>query len=159
MPIIRTYGCPECNYVMEAVLDSSQWDDPPPSCPRCDEREMAQQFKPVAIGGSVRSKAVALAEKIAAEDYNVANIQTTGKEGLRPKVRYKDEGSVTPSAWTGPSAQQYQMNKEALETAVRLGRETRLKYGSGLDVLQNALKTGAQPDLIANSKKISPRIW
>jgi hypothetical protein len=162
MPIIRTYGCPECNHVMDVVLDSSQWDDPPPSCPRCDEREqsMQQQFKPVAIGGSNRSKAVAIAQDIAATDYGVADIQTRTKEGIAPKVRYKDERPHQPaSQWAGPTSTTLNLGREALETAVAIGRETRLKYGSGLDVLHGALAAGTQPDLIANSKKNAIKVW
>jgi hypothetical protein len=45
-----------------------------------------------------------------------------------------------------------------LEAAVTEGRQTRLKYGSGLDVLQAHLKSGAQPDLIELSKRRSPRV-
>jgi hypothetical protein len=48
--------------------------------------------------------------------------------------------------------------REALEAAVAGGRQTRLKYGSGLDVLQANLKSGAQPDLIELSKRRSPRV-
>jgi hypothetical protein len=156
MPIIRTYGCPECSHVMDVVLDSSQWDDPPPSCPQCDAREagMQQQFKPVAIGGSTRARAVSIAQDIAANDYKVADIQTYS-DGV-PKVRYKDESPrQKPAAWGAAS-----VNANAtLETAIAIGRETRLKYGNGLDVLQGALASGAQPDLIANSKKQSIKIW
>jgi hypothetical protein len=46
---------------------------------------------------------------------------------------------------------------EMFEAAVASGRQTRLKYGSGLDVLQANLKSGAQPDLIELSKRKSPR--
>lgn len=162
MPIIRTYGCPECSHIMDVVLDSSQWDDPPPSCPMCDAREsgqMQQQFKPVAITGSHRAKATEIAQKIAVEDYNVADINVQGYQGVRNKVRYKDDsGQVMPANW-GTSAEAKQMQTATLETAIALGRETRLKYGSGLDVLHSALKSGAQPDLIANSKKQSIKIW
>ena len=155
MPIVRTYGCPECNHIMEVTLTAEQWDDPPPDCPRCAawdfEHPTQQIFKPPAIGGSNRSKAVAVAEKIAAEDYNVANMNTEGKEGHTPKVRYKDAAVVTPSTWG--------IAQEALQSAITAGRESRLKYGSGLDVLQHTLKTGDQPDLIELSKKRSARIW
>lgn len=166
MPIIRTYGCPECSYVMDVVLDASQWDDPPPSCPKCDERdvekaqEMQQHFKPPAIGGSNRSKAVRLAEQIASEDYGVANFQAEGKQGHPAKVRYKDQSDqVQRGVWTGPNAAAYQVSQQTLETAVKLGRENRLKHGNGLDILQSTLKSGDMPDLIEVSKKRSTRIW
>jgi hypothetical protein len=158
MPIIRTYGCPECSHVMDVVLDSSQWDEPPPECPRCNaydlQEPMQQQFKPVAIGGSNRARAVSIAQDIAANDYKVADIQTYS-DGV-PKVRYKDESPrQKPAAWGAAS-----VNANAtLETAIAIGRETRLKYGNGLDVLHSALASGAQPDLIANSKKQSIKIW
>jgi putative FmdB family regulatory protein len=160
MPITRTYACPECNHMLEVVLSAEQWDDPPPSCPRCDARETQQVFKPPAIGGSARSRAVSIAEEIAANDYKVANIHAEGRPGGTPKVRYKDTTpGVAPSTWTGPNAAEYQLGQSALQTAISLGRETRLKYGSGLDILKHNLETGAQPDLIEQSKKKSPRIW
>jgi hypothetical protein len=40
-----------------------------------------------------------------------------------------------------------------------LGRQTRREHGDGLDVLQHSLKTGAQPDLIAISKRRSMKVW
>ena len=40
-----------------------------------------------------------------------------------------------------------------------IGRETRIKHGNGLDVLQGALKSGAQPDLIEASKRRSMKVW
>lgn len=160
MPIIRTYGCPECNHVMEVTLSAEQWDDPPPSCPECDRRETQQVFKPPAITGSPRARAVSIAEQIAAEDYKVANIHAEGREGHAPKVKYKDDSpGVRPSAWTGPNAREMQMSQEALQTAIALGRDTRLKYGNGLDILRHNLETGVQPDLIELSKKKSARIW
>lgn len=160
MPIIRTYGCPECFHQMEVVLNAEQWDDPPPSCPECDRREMAQQFKPVAIGGSHRSRAVAIAEDIAANDYHVSDFTASGKEGHRAKVRYKDDtGNVQTGKWTGPNAREMQMSQEALQTAVAIGRETRLKYGNGLDILKHTLASGEQPDLIEVSKRRSAKVW
>lgn len=142
------------------MLSSEQWDDPPPSCGACDARETQQVFKPPAIGGSHRSKAVALAEQIASEDYGVANMSIEGYGGVRNKVRYKDTTpGVAPSSWTGPDAHQMQLGQGALEAAIALGRQTRLKYGSGLDILKHNLETGAQPDLIEISKKRSARIW
>ena len=163
MPIIRTYGCPECGYLTDVVLDSADWDAPPPVCPRCNaydlEQSMQQQFKPVAIGGSNRSKAVAIAQEIASQDYGVADFNAVAREGETPKVRYKDAPPPTASQWAGPTSTTMRIGQEALETAIALGRETRLKYGSGLDVLHSALKAGTQPDLIANSKKNAIKVW
>jgi putative FmdB family regulatory protein len=151
MPIVRTYACAECNHMMDVVLSADDWDAPPPECPKCQEREMRQEFRPVAIGGSVRSRAVALAEDIAANDYHVADMSSRG-EGERAKVRYKDQtAGIVPSNWAGAQGM--------LEQAITIGRDTRLRHGNGLDVLQSALKTGAQPDLIAASKRRAIKVW
>jgi len=120
---------------------------------------MQQEFKPVALGGSNRSRAVAIAQEIASQDYGVSDFNAVAREGEVPKVRYKDSSEIPKSQWTGPSATKLQLGREALETAIALGRETRLKYGSGLDVLHSALKAGTQPDLIANSKKNAIKVW
>jgi len=113
---------------------------------------MGQDYKPPAIVGSTRARAVAEAERIAAEDYGVSNMWIEGKEGVRNKVEYKEKAKVfPPSAWNG--------NREVLEGAIAVGRQTRQQYGSGLDVLQNALKSGAQPDLIENSKRRMKDRW
>ena len=151
MPIVRTYACAECNHIMDVVLSSDDWDAPPPDCPACEAREMRQEFRPVAIGGSNRSRAVALAQDIAEKDYNVADMKVEGKQGGKPTVRYKDQTGIAPSSWTSPHGM--------LEQAIAIGRQTRLQHGSGLDVLQHALKTGAQPDLIAESKKRLIKVW
>jgi hypothetical protein len=164
---------------MEVTLSLEQWDAPAPECPQCAARTN-QDFKPFAIGGSHRAKAVALAEDIAANDYHVADMQSDGREGGKPKVRYKD---ITPSDLPGAPAAELQsainrirrdgpalatpappsqwggVSSEALATAVALGRETRLKHGNGLDILQHNLKTGVQPDLIEVSKRRSARVW
>lgn len=151
MPIVRTYQCAECFHRAEVVLGSEQWDDPPPDCPACTARAMNQEFRPVAIGGSNRAKAVAIAEKIAAEDYGVADMNPVAKEGEPVKHRLKDDKTFMPSRWEG--------NAQLVQTAMARGRETRLRHGDGLDVLQNALKTGAQPDLIEQSKRRAMRVW
>ena len=151
MPIVRTYACSECNHMMDVVLSSDDWEAPPPDCPACAAREMRQEFRPVAIGGSNRARAVALAEDIAAKDYNVADMKVEGREGGRPKVRYKDQTGIAPSSWTSPQG--------VFEQAIAIGRQTRIQHGSGLDVLQHALKTGAQPDLIAESRKRAIKVW
>jgi hypothetical protein len=67
-----------------------------------------------------------------------------------------DQGSASPSSWG--IASWWGIAREVLEAAVAGGRQTRLKYGSGLDVLQANLKSGAQPDLIELSKRRSPRV-
>lgn len=151
--ILRTYHCPECNHRIEVTLTADEWNAPPPSCVACDAREMNQEFKPVSIGGSNRARAVALAEDIAHNDYHVADMQVSGKGiGERPTVRYKDTtAGVTQSSWGS--------NREILEGAVAIGRETRIRNGgSGLDVLSHLLKTGQQQDLIEVSKRRSIRV-
>ena len=152
MPIVRTYACPECNHMMDVVLSADDWDAPPPDCPACEQREMRQEFRPVAIGGSNRARAVAVAQDIAANDYGVADMKVEGKQGGKPTVRYKDQTTTLPSSnWTSPHG--------VFEQAIAIGRQTRLQHGSGLDVLQHALKTGAQPDLIAESRKRMIKVW
>ena len=148
--ILRTYGCADCNHMMTVELTADQWNQDPPECPMCAHRTH-QEFAVPAIGGSARGKAVSMALDIAERDYGVADIQADGKHGGTPKVRYRDTSAENASSWG--------MHSEALATAVSLGRETRLKHGSGLDVLQAGLKSGAQPDLIALSKKRSMRVW
>ena len=155
MPIVRTYACVECNHMMEVVLSSADWDAEPPICPRCNawdlEHPMRQEFKPVAIGGSTYARARALTEDIAANDYHVADMQRD-KHASTPTVRYKDQSStVLPSTW--------QAATQTLEAAIASGRDTRLRHGSGLDVLQHNLKTGAEPDRIANSKRQAIKVW
>lgn len=152
MPIIRTYACEDCNHLMDVVLSMDQVDDPPPPCPMCAQRPMRQEFRPIAIGGSVSSRAHAIAEEIAANDYKVGDMQVGRKEGDVTKVRYKDQNQHVPaSSWTA--------TRETLEHAIASGRQSRLQHGSGLDVLQANLKSGAEPDLIANSKRQSIKLW
>jgi putative FmdB family regulatory protein len=154
MPIVRTYACEQCNHFVEVTLSMEQWDEPPPECPACAARAMQQQFRPVAITGSPSARAHALAEDIAANDYHVANMGDARKEGDVPKVRYKDQSpsSLPSSTWSG-------VPQATLEQAIASGRHTRLNFGSGLDILQNNIKTGAEPDLIANSKRRAMRVW
>jgi hypothetical protein len=157
MPIIRTYACPECNLMTEVTLTLEQWEDPPPDCPACAQQGMVQEFRPPAIVGSARARATAVAEDIAANDYHVADMQTDHREGSRPKVRLKDK-VPNPSDW-GKAGDGSVITRQALEHAMALGRQTRLRYGDGLEVLQSNIKSGAEPDLIAESKKRSARIW
>ena len=141
--IRRTYCCADCNYTMIVELRSDQWDQAPPSCPRCAEPTY-QEFVPPAIGGSHRAKAVDLALNIAEKDYGVADLQTQGPGNGPPKVRYKDQSS-TPSTWGAPQA--------ALAQALAAGRQTREQHGSSLDIIKT------MPDLIELSKRRSGRVW
>jgi putative FmdB family regulatory protein len=154
LPIVRTYACEACNHFIEVTLSMEQCDDPAPECPACAARAMQQQFRPVAITGSPSARAHALAEDIAAKDYHVANMGDARKEGDVPKVRYKDQSlaSIPASSWSGVS-------QTTLEQAIASGRHTRLNFGSGLDVLQSNLKSGAEPDLIAASKRRAMKVW
>jgi hypothetical protein len=149
--IIRTYGCADCGYLMEVELRSDQWDQEPPPCPQCAAHPMNQEFKPVAIGGSARAKAVKIAETIASEDYNVADFTATKHEGSTTQPRYKDQTPAQASAWLAQNA--------SFAQAAALGHETRSRYGDGLDILQRNLKTGEQPDLIELSKRRSIKVW
>lgn len=151
MPIVRSYMCNECGHYMSVTLSAEQWDEPAPLCPICTSLTQ-QDFKPAAIGGSVRSKAEKLTEDIIEKDYHVGDIQRDRHEGVAPKVRYKDQGRPpNPSTWG--------VAREALEGAIASGRQTRLLHGSGLDVLQQSLKNGTQPDLIELSKRRAMRIY
>lgn len=151
MPIVRTYQCEDCNHRLEMMLTADDWDAPPPPCPVCAVRPMSQEFKPIAIGGSNSSRAHAVAEDILANDYHVADMQRD-KHARTPAVRYKDQTSTIP-------ASTWQAANQTLEMAIASGRETRLKHGSGLDVLQANLKSGVEPDLIANSKRRAIKVW
>lgn len=149
MPILRTYACEFCGHMLEVTLRADEWNAEPPECPRCPATPMVQEFRPVAIGDSHRARATNLAHQIAREDYGVADIQSPSRAG--PPVRYQDQSASTASTWMGGGGQ--------LQQAMALGRQTRLQHGNGLDVLHNALKSGAQPDLIELSKKRSARVW
>ena len=138
--------------MLEVMLRADQWADAPPGCPRCADG-MQQELKPVAIGGSNAGRAAALAEQIARDDYKVADMQMSRGIGSTPKVRYQDETSQTaPSVFTSA-------NREMLESVVATGRASRLKHGSGLDVLEHGLKSGNIPDLIEISKRRSLKVW
>ena len=151
MPIVRTYQCEDCNHRLEVTLTADDWDAPPPPCPVCAARSMSQEFKPIAIGGSNSARAHAVAEDILANDYHVADMQRD-KYATTPAVRYKDQTSTVPaSTWTAAT--------QTLEAAIAAGRETRLRHGNGLDVLQTNLKNGSEPDLIANSKQRAIKVW
>jgi hypothetical protein len=113
---------------------------------------MAQDFKPVAIGGSARSKAEKITEDILEKDYHVSDIKRDERREATPQVRYKDQAPP-------PNASHWVGSREALEGAVAAGRQSRLRYGSGLDVLQSNLKSGEQPDLIEISKRRAMRVY
>jgi hypothetical protein len=126
--------------MMEVTLSMEQADDPPPSCPECDRRDMQQEFRPVALGGSNAAKAHGVAERIISEDYHVADFNREHRRGGTPAVRYNDQTQkIAPAAW-GAASQQ-------LEMAISAGRETRMRYGSSLDIIQR------EPDLIKLSKE------
>ena len=148
MPIVRTYACTGCARTLEVTLTMEQVDDPPPDCPHCAATTQ-QEFKPFGIGGSASGRAHALAEDIMDKDYNVADYKRDKYDG--PKTRYKDQTAAIKSQWSASS--------QALNEAVAAGRQTRLKHGSGLDILQANLKSGAEPDLLAESKKRLIRVF
>jgi hypothetical protein len=138
--------------MMDVTLTMDQVDDPPPECPKCAQRAMQQEFRPVALGGSVTTRAHAIAEDIAANDYHVSDMSVGTKMGDVTKTRYKDTSSTVPaSTWSAA--------QDVLQGAITAGRQSRLKYGSGLDVLQANIKSGVQPDLIENSKKRMIKLW
>lgn len=158
MPIVRTYMCPDCGHSLEVTLRADQWQEPPPECPVCADHpgiqnRMQQEFQPVAIGGSVRARAVKLAEDIAEKDYGVADFKAEGRQGGTANPRYKDAKIANPSNWTAITG------NAQMAQAMALGRENRQRHGDGLDVLQQALKTGDQPDLIELSKRRSMKVW
>lgn len=150
--ILRTYMCDQCAYRMEVELRADQWDQVAPDCPRCSGVTY-QEFKPPTIGGSPQARAAALVEDIARNEYHVADMQADNRQGGVPKVRYNDVTAPVPTSTWGSA------NQEMLEGAIALGKQSRLRYGSGLDVLQHNLKTGAQPDLIEISKRRSLRVF
>lgn len=158
MPIVRTYGCEECGHFLEVWFTLEQVEsgnDEPPPCPHCARRAMQQEFKPVAITGvSASSRANALMEDIVEKDFGVADLQRDRRNDSVPKVRYKDQGTpAQASTWGAAGAM--------METAVAIGRQTRMQNGgfSGVDTLQAMLKSGQQPDLIEASKRRAIKVW
>lgn len=151
MPIVRTFQCESCNYRMEQTLSADEWETPAPECPECAMHPMQQEFKPFGIGGTPTAKARAITENILDADYHVADMQQD-RDAPVPTVRYKDQVSGVPqSSW--------QAAGETLQQAIVSGRQTRLKHGNGLDILQSNLKSGAERDLIEDSKKRAMRVW
>ena len=137
--------CQACGHYMNITLSQEQWDDPAPECPICTQSPMAQDFKPPGIGGSVRARAEKVTEDILEKDYQVSNIHRDPRQGAVPKTSY--------------ATSQWGVAREALEGAISAGRKSRLKHGSGLDILQQNLKSGAEPDLIELSKRRAMRIY
>jgi hypothetical protein len=129
------------------TLTAEQWDDPPPDCPACAARTQ-QEFKPFGITGSIGTRAHDIAEEIITSDYHAADFQREHRQDGTPSVRYKDQTVGIPVSTWGKD-----QTNAALEQAIAVGRQSRLRYGSGLDVLQANLASGAEPDLIANSKR------
>jgi hypothetical protein len=158
MPIVRTYACGDCGHFMDVTLTMEQWDAPAPDCPRCASG-LRQEFKPVALGGSAYARARTLAEDIAHNDYGVADMAWRKDREVAQGTphRLKDETPQSVAAATGSN---WGVTGEALQQAVALGRQVRLNHGgSGLDILQNALKDGTQPDLIEASKRRAMKVW
>ena len=155
MPIIRTYICPRCNFTLEVTLAGEDWDAPAPVCPQCRRnRGMSQEFKPPAIvthAGQARDRADKITDDIVSNDFHVADYTRDRHEGSTPKHRYKDHTPAQRAVWGAA--------QETLQAAVAAGLQSRLRFGSGLDVLQQNLKDGSQPDLIEASKRRSARIW
>jgi hypothetical protein len=144
--------CNACGHYLNVTLTAEQWDAAAPECPNCSAQSMAQDFKPVALGGSARSKAEKITEDILEKDYHVSDIKRDERREATPQVRYKDQAPP-------PNASHWVGSREALEGAVAAGRQSRLRYGSGLDVLQSNLKSGEQPDLIEISKRRAMRVY
>lgn len=165
MPIVRSFGCPECNHFWEITLSAEQWDAAAPSCPRCDAADTGQVFTPPHINGSPSARANTIAETIIREDYGVDNIHRDRHAGATPKVSYADDMMGVPKrggrTWNPNQTSTWGANAAAIEQAAASGRAIRQQFGSGLDVLQSALKSGAQPDLLEASKRKSRQniVW
>jgi hypothetical protein len=100
-----------------------------------------------------------MAEDIAEKDYNVADLQwrKNRDQSQATPHRLKDE---TPHSVGQATGSQWGVTGEALQQAIALGRETRIKHGgSGLDLLQQGLKDGTQVDLIEASKRRAMKVW
>jgi len=138
---------------MDVVLNADEWDKPPPSCEACDARAMRQEFRPPAIGGSMAGRAAKITEDILTNDYGVSNFNSDKRIGGVPKVQYKDQGNVLPSAF------QLDQHRSILETAINIGKGNRKQFGpDGLDLLRQGLANGTTPDLIEVSKRRSIKV-
>lgn len=152
MPIVRSYMCPECAHQLTVTLTMEQVDEPAPACPRCSASEagepMRQEFKaPGIVGHSARSKAEAITDDILRNDYKVSDMN---RSPSRPNLSYQSPSSDRHT---------WGVAREALESAIASGRRIRQQYGTGLDILQANLKSGKEPDLIAESKKRAIKIY
>lgn len=160
MPIVRTYMCGACGHTFKVTLSADQWDSPPPPCPTCLSMTK-QEFKAPGIIGSHRAKAIELANKIAAEDYGVADLQPDNREGGRTKHRYKDQRDPAAMSAVGKAASAMMAAQNAtLEQAIAVGRQTRAQFGGdGIDIIKNNLADGTWPDVLQASKARSMKIW
>lgn len=150
-------------YQYEATLTPDQWDQPPPECPQCQAHLMGQVFTPPHINGSNYAKASAMAEKIAAEDYGVSNITRDHRMESTPKVAYRDDMMGQPIGkgrdWVSDTQSTWGTSSAAFQQAAANGRRMRRQFGDGLDVLKSTLASGAQPDLLAASKRRAMRVY
>ena len=163
MPIVRTYQCEQCFERIEVTLASDQWDCEPPDCLAC-RAQFQQEFQPPRVNGSPFARASAIAEGIAERDFGVSNMQRDSRPGSVPKVEYRDDMMGVPKRQgrpigPQPGASTWGASQAALDQAAAIGKDTRIRFGSGLDVLQSCLKNGSQPDLIELSKRRSARVW
>lgn len=76
--IYRTYGCDDCGSLFEVCHDSS--DEPYPDCPNCS-KVLEWRPKSFAIGGSLESKAVNIAQDIMEKDYGLTNFKDNTRAG------------------------------------------------------------------------------
>lgn len=163
MPIVRTYACPSCAHFLEVTLAAEDWNAPAPVCPACEARAMNQEFAPPRINGSPYARANAIAEKIAEEDYGVANLHRDHRAGSIPKTSYKDDMMGVSKrggrTWGASPQSTWGASGEAMMLAQANGRRIRQQFGDGLDVLKANLESGAQPDLLAASKRRAMRVW
>jgi putative FmdB family regulatory protein len=147
--ILRTYACEACGHFMEVELRSDQWNTDPPDCPRCTAATQ-QQFTPVAIGGSLSTRARDTALDIAEKDYGVADINFRHGDS-KPQVRYRDTTPQPPATWGA--------NNNALSQAMAFGKQARLEHGDTLGMLRRGIREGTVPDIIQNSKRMSAKVW
>jgi putative FmdB family regulatory protein len=155
MPIVRTYQCADCGHLMDITLRLEDWETPAPDCPVCAKKEMVRDFKPFAIGGSPTYKAAKMAERIAEEDYGVADMKLDGKGG-KNKIRYKDQGNpLQSSSWGSASA-----SRAMIEQAIAIGKSTKAQTGGldGLDILKRNIRSGVETDILAASRQRSLRV-
>jgi len=147
--ILRTYACEACGHFMEVELRSDQWNTDPPECPRCTAATR-QEFTPVAIGGSLSTRAADTALDIAEKDYGVADINFRHGDAT-PQVRYRDTTPQPAATWGA--------NSGAMQQAMQFGRQARIEHGDPIAMLKRGIKDGSIPDMIANSRRNSAKIW